>query len=1071
MNIFKKILNKFIIWCTVKRGYARLLDNMCRIYIGSLNKKWDIQKYKQLDDVRIVAESDGLWFEEMRILIQEISLLIKQQADKQLFYVANARLIKLSEILDLDDEEFAEKFQEKYKSSVYQYNLKLLDSILKEFFDYFYERADFMACHLQYNIAILCSKAASKIAKFSDVVSFEEYAEVLIQLAVNYGKLGKWSKVIDCYNEVLHLAQESKDLTYEYISIVRKLYICIVTIDISVHIDKDQDRIDGFQELLTLCNKYNLNIYELGVKLLSEESIESRKNRIREVIPFLGAILAFERGDWKTALHNTEELNIAMSKAYGEVEYNDAEMIEFSYKLFNNSAARELVDSTIKDKDIDIEEDLPYQIQFPDNTYPFSKLITLQLYAKAEIAREHPICAIALADAAMQIADNMFSDYHRLESLFLIGQAREKSGNISKAIEVYKTIVNEYKKEYHPGSNIVFSKHLMFICLVNIGYLQKETEPKEAIKVFNEAFELMDKSSYIDIVRIKLNAIIDRAIAYKNIGDRCMAEKDLICAIEMVIAQTSKRLKYMDGDLRENYWNEVNKIIQKIVGLCDGDDSDDLRNKMYELLLFSKGFLLSSENALKAAIFSENVPEDIRRIYEELEKYEQERNPWGTMTEDSSNEYVNHYMQRMRLMCATHSIIDKYSDFANQDYTSIIDSLGQYDIVIDFYDYEIENDDRQYVAFVNGIGYKAPLLFKAFKESDIQRIFNEVSTLSYNDGKPFSFTEAYNPEYGFSNKIYNCILGQIIEKLSINASFNVYIVPSGSLHKIPIESLAVNKDSALIASDYFKSVVRLSHFRTIKNILSHSSFDSICLYGGLDYGCEDDTTSKNRGYKLYYENRDVTLLEPWKNLPYSQIEVDYISFIWSTAKNKQIRKYTQTNGTAETVYGLNGDNISVIHFATHGFFETRESAINLPVLKGRFSAMDLSGIVMSNGNRGWLYGSSTQHEGIITASDIAKMDLSNTSLVVLSVCDSGNGTVRYDELYGLQRAFKKAGVKSIVMSLWSELDESGAIFMKKFYLHLLVDNLSLIDSFNRAKNEVREQLPHPAFWANFVLID
>ena len=131
MNIFKKILNKFIIWCTVKRGYARLLDNMCRIYIGSLNKKWDMQKYKQLDDVRIVAESDGLWFEEMRILIQEISLLIKQQADKQLFYVANARLIKLSEILDLDDEEFAEKFQEKYKSSVYQYNLKLLDSILK----------------------------------------------------------------------------------------------------------------------------------------------------------------------------------------------------------------------------------------------------------------------------------------------------------------------------------------------------------------------------------------------------------------------------------------------------------------------------------------------------------------------------------------------------------------------------------------------------------------------------------------------------------------------------------------------------------------------------------------------------------------------------------------------------------------------------------------------------------------------------------------------------------------------------------------------------------------------------
>ena len=52
----------------------------------------------------------------------------------------------------------------------------------------------------------------------------------------------------------------------------------------------------------------------------------------------------------------------------------------------------------------------------------------------------------------------------------------------------------------------------------------------------------------------------------------------------------------------------------------------------------------------------------------------------------------------MRLMCATHNIIDNYSEFIKQDYYSITESLDEDDVVIDFYDYEIENENRQYIA-------------------------------------------------------------------------------------------------------------------------------------------------------------------------------------------------------------------------------------------------------------------------------------------------------------------------------------------------------------------------------------
>lgn len=1074
MNIFKKVFLKWALWSAEKTGYTMQKIGALRYAsLETLCKKWSLEEYEKLEDARLLSQSEEHWFEELQILIDEISLLIKKQGDKKLFYVANERLYELAEVFDMEDEAFVEKFKENYLCFTNQQILKQVDPSLKAFHNYFYEQADFMLAHLQYNTAILCGKAICKIAALSDVVSFEEHIETLFQIAVSYGNIREFSQAMKFYNKALHLAQESEDRTYEYISIVRKLSICIASIDLSVQVDIDQERVTVVKELLALCDKYTLNPYELGEKLLGEEKSEFRKNRIRESMPFIDNLLALERGDWQTSLRTTEELKDAESKVYGgSAEYSNSEALKFAYQLLHSSAAREEVSSRNMDKENDEDEDIPYEIPFPQDMFPADKFRMLLWYSKAELARLHPNCSISLADDAMQIADDMFSDYHTVMALHAMGQACESCGNIYGAIEIYKTVVDTFKKEHHPGSDISLSKQLMYSCLFEIGNLLKNTDPHKAIEAFNEAVELIEISSDIDKDFFKLNVVINRSIAHRNIGERSLAEQDIVCAIEMVIAQTSKRLKYMDGDLRENYWNEANKNIQRIVSLCDESDSEALHNRLYELILFSKGFLLSSENALKTAIFSENVSEDIRRIYEELEKYEQKRTPWGTLTEDSSTEYVNHYLQRMRLMCATHSIIDKYSDFIKQNYFSIADSLDDDDTVIDFYDYEIENEDRQYIVFVYRKGYQVPQMLKAFKESDIQMIFNEISVLSHNNGELFNFTEVYNPDFEYSNKLYNCIFNKIVEKVGLDASGNIYVVPSGSLHKIPFESLVVSEATQSLTSDYYKSIVRISHARVIKNRKLNKSLDNIELFGGLDYGCNDDTISNDRGYALNYEDGEVTPLQPWNNLLYSNQEIDNIAFMWETTKGReQVGKHSLTNGTADIFYKLNERNVSVIHFATHGFFETPKTAINLPALKGRFSPMDLSGIVMSNGNQGWLYGSSIHHEGVLTASDISKMNLNDTSLVVLSVCNSGNGTVRSDELYGLQRAFKKAGVKSIIMSLWNESDEVGAMFMTKFYHHLLFDELSLIDSFNRAKNEIRAQFHHPIYWANFVMID
>ena len=102
------------------------------------------------------------------------------------------------------------------------------------------------------------------------------------------------------------------------------------------------------------------------------------------------------------------------------------------------------------------------------------------------------------------------------------------------------------------------------------------------------------------------------------------------------------------------------------------------------------------------------------------------------------------------------------------------------------------------------------------------------------------------------------------------------------------------------------------------------------------------------------------------------------------------------------------------------------------------------------------------------------MDLRGTELAVLSACQSGLGEVTGDGVFGLQRGFKKAGVQSLVMSLWKVSDESTMIMMTRFYENL-AKGRSKYDSFREAQDYLRKYddgfYDEPQYYAAFVLLD
>ena len=178
----------------------------------------------------------------------------------------------------------------------------------------------------------------------------------------------------------------------------------------------------------------------------------------------------------------------------------------------------------------------------------------------------------------------------------------------------------------------------------------------------------------------------------------------------------------------------------------------------------------------------------------------------------------------------------------------------------------------------------------------------------------------------------------------------------------------------------------------------------------------------------------------------------------------------------------------VLHLATHGFFlpdpvhdaQTGEGAPLVGTLGIRFdrlaqvpNPMLRSGLALAGANA-WSQGGTPQPEigdGILTAEEVAGLDLLGTQLVVLSACETGLGDVHVGQgVYGLRRAFIVAGARTLVMSLWKVPDEETRELMETFYRTLLHDGRSRVDALHEAQLALRRRFPEdPFFWGAFIL--
>jgi CHAT domain-containing protein len=334
----------------------------------------------------------------------------------------------------------------------------------------------------------------------------------------------------------------------------------------------------------------------------------------------------------------------------------------------------------------------------------------------------------------------------------------------------------------------------------------------------------------------------------------------------------------------------------------------------------------------------------------------------------------------------------------------------------------------------------------------------------------------------------------------------VFVVPDGALNLVSLVALPSGQTGYLIEEGPL--VQYLSAERDlVPREESIAGAAGLLAVGAPDYDASSifsdgartgsDAAERTRSVRSGCAGYGALSFEP---LPGAAQEAEQVVQLWED-------RSSGTRGAGELLY-LTGAKASeaafkemapgrrVLHLATHGFFLGNECAPEAGSTRGvggiaaagnkrpredaesstapaEISPLLLSGLALAGANHRAEPGD--REDGILTAEEIASLDLSGAELAVLSACDTGIGEIRAGEgVFGLRRAMQVAGVRALIMSLWPVDDDSTRLWMEAFYRGLLSGGLDPAQATREAGMAVLEtkreasESAHPFYWAAFV---
>lgn len=616
------------------------------------------------------------------------------------------------------------------------------------------------------------------------------------------------------------------------------------------------------------------------------------------------------------------------------------------------------------------------------------------------------------------------------------GSRLNNLANLYRDIEEFETAIELYLKALAIFEKTLGVEHSTYgIGINNLGSTyERMNNHEEALKLYRQGIENM----YINI---------NRAFSF-------LSENEKESFIKTVSA---------DFEVYQNFFLKISEFVPEV-----GADA-------YNIQLATKGMILQSGIEMRQAILNSN-DKDALRIYDNWVRIRTELSKQYSLSIDARSTNLSDLEQEAEFiegeLTRISSAFNQAKSVGNIKWNEVKQSLNKGEVAVEFSSFqEISGKKRSgktiYFAIILKQDDEFPIMVRLFEEDQLEKILTtkHVNSLNYinsvygrNSSRPNNASELYN------------LIWKPLEELLENTNV-VFVSPAGLLHKISFS--AISKKENVFLCDIYDIHIISSMGKT--NTLHDENFniENAMLFGGVNYGGKEDNP------------------DSWSYLEGTLVETKKLTTIFKKY-NKKVNLFTGENAS-EAVFKEKAPRSDLLHIATHGFFfadpekvreEERKKTTKGEVefrggegfgvlsFKNNVNPLMRSGLVLAGANNVWVSTERNLHaeDGVLTAHEVANLNLQNAKLVVLSACETGLGDIKGSEgVYGLQRAFKMAGVKYLIMSLWQVPDKETVEFMETFYTKLL-GYKDIRKAFNETQREMRKK-HDPFYWAAFVLVE
>ncbi len=490
-------------------------------------------------------------------------------------------------------------------------------------------------------------------------------------------------------------------------------------------------------------------------------------------------------------------------------------------------------------------------------------------------------------------------------------------------------------------------------------------------------------------------------------------------------------------------WNEDKSNIEELMELLLElpRDSFGLRSAYsataYDAQLLAKGILLNSSIEFEK-VLNAQPDNNLKRIYAQSKANETEidRLRASLSSEADLDKILELTRQNQALLLELYRGCAELADFTNYiSYTwqDVQHALRKDDVAIEFacIGRGALDSDKYLIALAltNRMAQPATVTICSLKE--LRQLEQEADIFS-------------TPDAG------NAIWGPLEQYLG--SSRRVFFSADGALNRIAIEYLQY-RGTQLSES---KEVYRLSSTKELCYSHKHGKLAKAAIFGDISY--DELSTHSDGTRQAVAALRGSAGSGGFANLENTQREInDILSILRQHGVTKALQ-FRDTEASREAFLALSDTQVNLLHIATHGMYTEVHSASESQSMTN--SLLAFAGANVDEAGA-----------GIVTAADIAAMNLRLCDLAVLSACETGLGKLGGDGVFGLQRGFKNAGVHTLLMSLKPVYDESTADMMVGFYTYLM-DGASKREALVRAQRDLRAAgKTEPRYWATFILLD